>query len=304
VSTLSIKLKQRTTVLLVAGVLLMVLVALLIQPDVANAQGAQKEERPVVVVNPDDTLWSISQQRLHQNATPQEVMNEMERIYQLNRSQLGNNPDLLLAGQQLLLTPLAAEPTAAAAPPTSAEPATAAEPTAAEPTAAADRASAGPVEEQQTITLPDMPEVELVAVNSSIGAEASLLESYAGIQRRTLGVGIIALTIILAVLMAWRLPMNRPVGGYGLWGIPSGYGYSENYALLSRDAESTPGGASPTNNDESHSDTEEKNNQKLPPHESEEDEPPVGTNLRVVGSSESDSERVVGDTSEEHRDAG
>lgn len=300
-STLSIKLKQRTTtVLLVAGVLLMVLVALLIQPGVANAQGAQEEERPVVVVNPGDTLWSISQQRLHQNATPQEVMNEMERIYQLNRSQIGNNPDLLLAGQQLLLTPLAAEPTAAAtAPPTSAEPATAAE-----PAAAADRASAGPVEEQQTITLPDMPEVELVAVNSSIGAEASLLESYAGIQRRTLGVGIIALTVILAILMAWRLPMNRPVGGYGLWGIPSGYGYSENYALLSRDAESTPGGTSPTNNDESHSDTEEKNNQKLPPHESEDDEPPVGPNLRMVGSSESDSERVVGDTSEEHRDAG
>lgn len=299
-STLSIKLKQRTTVLLVAGVLLMVLVALLIQPGVANAQGAQEEERPVVVVNPGDTLWSISQQRLHQNATPQEVMNEMERIYQLNRSQIGNNPDLLLAGQQLLLTPLAAEPTAAAtAPPTSAEPATAAE-----PAAAADRASAGPVEEQQTITLPDMPEVELVAVNSSIGAEASLLESYAGIQRRTLGVGIIALTVILAILMAWRLPMNRPVGGYGLWGIPSGYGYSENYALLSRDAESTPGGTSPTNNDESHSDTEEKNNQKLPPHESEDDEPPAGPSLRVVGSSESDSERVVGDTSEEHRDAG
>ena len=299
-STLSIKLKQRTTVLLVAGVLLMVLVALLIQPGVANAQGAQEEERPVVVVNPGDTLWSISQQRLHQNATPQEVMNEMERIYQLNRSQIGNNPDLLLAGQQLLLTPLAAEPTAAAtAPPTSAEPATAAE-----PAAAADRASAGPVEEQQTITLPDMPEVELVAVNSSIGAEASLLESYAGIQRRTLGVGIIALTVILAILMAWRLPMNRPVGGYGLWGIPSGYGYSENYALLSRDAESTLGSTSPTNNDESHSDTEEKNNQKLPPHESEDDEPPVGHNLRVVGSSESDSERVVGDTSEEHRDAG
>ena len=300
-STLSIKLKQRTTVLLVAGVLLMVLVALLIQPGVANAQGAQEEERPVVVVNPGDTLWSISQQRLHQNATPQEVMNEMERIYQLNRSQIGNNPDLLLAGQQLLLTPLAAEPTAAAtAPPTSAEPATAAE-----PAAAADRASAGPVEEQQTITLPDMPEVELVAVNSSIGAEASLLESYAGIQRRTLGVGIIALTVILAILMAWRLPMNRPVGGYGLWGTPSGYGgYSENYALLSRDAESTPGGTGPTNNNESHSDTEEKNNQKLPPYEGEDDEPPVGLNLRVVGSSESDSERVVGDTSEEHRDAG
>jgi hypothetical protein len=300
VSTLSIKLKQRTTVLLVAGVLLMVLVALLIQPGVANAQGAQEEERPVVVVNPGDTLWSISQQRLYQNATPQEVMNEMERIYQLNRSQLGNNPDLLLAGQQLLLTPLAAKPTAAAtAPPTSAEPATAAE-----PAAAADRASAGPLEEQQTITLPDMPEVEFISANSSVGAEASLLESYAGIQRRTLGLGIIALTIILAILMAWRLPMNRPVGGYGLWGIPSGYGYSENYALLSRDAESTPGDTNPTNNDESRSDTEEKNNQKLPPHESEDDEPPVGSNLRVVGSSESDSERVVGDTSEEHRDAG
>lgn len=302
-STLSIKLKQRTTVLLVAGVLLMVLVALLIQPGVANAQPAQEEERPVVVVNPGDTLWTISQQRLHQNATPQEIMNETERIHQLNRSQIGNNPNLLLVGQQLLLTPLAAEPTAATAPPTSAEPATAAE-----PAAVADRASAGPVEQQQTITLPDMPEVAFISANS-VGAEAFLFESYAfesyaGIQRRTLGLGIIALTIILAILMAWRLPMNRPVGDFSLWGIPSGYGYSENYALLSRDAESTPGGTSPTNNDESHSDTEEKNNQKLPPHEGEDDEPPVGPNLRVVGSSEPDSERVVGDTSEENQDAG
>ena len=299
----------------------MVLMALLVQPGVANAQQpAQqeevKEERPVVVVvNPGDTLWSISQQSLHPNATPQEIMNEMGRIYQLNRSQIGDNPNLLLAGQQLSLSPLAAEPTAATAPPTAAttppttaptmaEPATT---TVAEPIAAvAERASAaGPVEEKPTnTTLPDMPEVELIAVNSSVGAEPSLLESYAGIQRRTLGLGIIALTIILAILMAWRLPLNRPVGGSGLWGTPSGYGYSENYAaLLSRDQESTPGGTSLTNDhdddvdDERHSDAEEESNQELPAQEGEDDEPPVGPNLRVVVSSEPGS-------SEEHRNAG
>ncbi len=91
--------------------------------------------------------------------------------------------------------------------------------------------------------------------------------------------------------------MNRPVGGFSSWGIPSGYGYSENYALLSRDDEHTPKGTSPANDDydERGSDSEEENNQGLPPHKGEDDEPPVGPNLRVVGSSEPE---------EEHRDAG
>jgi len=47
-------------------------------------------------------------------------------------------------------------------------------------------------------------------------------------ERRLLGVGILALTLIVALLMAWRLPMRRNIEGSQVWGIPQQY--YENYA--------------------------------------------------------------------------
>src|SRR5215212_8811048 len=48
-------------------------------------------------------------------------------------------------------------------------------------------------------------------------------------ERRLLGVGILALTLIVALLMAWRLPMRRNVEDPQAWGIPQQQ-YYENYA--------------------------------------------------------------------------
>src|ERR687885_1484819 len=76
------------------------------QPQAMQQQPAYYEPAEVRVVRPGDTLWSISDQRLQPNPTPEQIMNEVERIYELNRSQIGDNPNLIFAGQQFLLPAL------------------------------------------------------------------------------------------------------------------------------------------------------------------------------------------------------
>ena len=85
------------------------------QPQAMQQQPAYYEPAEVREVRPGDTLWSISEQRLQPNPTPEQIMNEVERIYELNRSQIGDNPNLIFAGQQFLLPALYRE-TAPAAP--------------------------------------------------------------------------------------------------------------------------------------------------------------------------------------------
>ena len=63
-----------------------------------------------IVVRPGDSLWSMSAERLEPDATPQQIANEVERIYALNRHRIGD-PNLIFAGQKLLLPQL--EPSAA-----------------------------------------------------------------------------------------------------------------------------------------------------------------------------------------------
>ncbi len=86
-------------------------VVLALSPAVAEAQGiarakdAQKgTER--IVVSPGASLWSISEERLGPNATPQQIANAAERIYALNRSQIGADPNLIFPGQKLLAPPV------------------------------------------------------------------------------------------------------------------------------------------------------------------------------------------------------
>jgi hypothetical protein len=101
-------------------------------PAVAQAQAAQAQEkapndkagtlaaaeRPVVVVDPGDTLWSISSKELGPNAAPWLVARGVERIYALNREQIGPDPNVLFPGQRLSVppalsgTPQATEPSA------------------------------------------------------------------------------------------------------------------------------------------------------------------------------------------------
>src|SRR5215218_5708905 len=69
----------------------------------------------------------------------------------------------------------------------------------------------------------------------------SVLEAYNNLKgdRRLLGVGILALTLIVALLMAWRLPMRRNVEDPQAWGIPQQQ-YYENYAPAEAPLEAPP----------------------------------------------------------------
>jgi hypothetical protein len=52
-------------------------------------------------------------------------------------------------------------------------------------------------------------------------------DNHKGGERQLLGVGILVLTALVAILMAWRLPMKRSAGDPTAWGIPGGYYYRE-----------------------------------------------------------------------------
>lgn len=50
-----------------------------------------------------------------------------------------------------------------------------------------------------------------------------LYNNHKGGERQLLGVGILVLTVLVAILMAWKLPMRRGVDDPTAWGIPGGY---------------------------------------------------------------------------------
>ena len=117
---LSLRLKRRSSGGTLVGATLtatltVVLAALMLAvfPAVAEAQDeahteAQTEDKstPSVVVQPGDSLWSISEERLAPNATPQRILNGTERIYALNRNLIGADPDLIFVGQELVVPPV------------------------------------------------------------------------------------------------------------------------------------------------------------------------------------------------------
>jgi hypothetical protein len=75
-----------------------------------NADTLAATERHFVVVDPGDTLWSISAEVLRPNATPRQIAAGAERIHALNREQIGPDPNLIFAGQRLSVPPLGPEP--------------------------------------------------------------------------------------------------------------------------------------------------------------------------------------------------
>jgi hypothetical protein len=82
---------------------------------------------------------------------------------------------------------------------------------------------------------------ESVPATTAVGGVAgSLLEAYDNfrVERRLLGIGILALTLIVAILMAWRMPMRRNVEDPMAWGIPQEY--YENYAPPKASPEASP----------------------------------------------------------------
>ncbi len=288
--------------IVVAGVVLAVLAALSILavlPGIAEAQEeaeAQEDMGPTasveaeqnsttddekgasattrLVVEPGDSLWSISEEHIGPGATPEQVAYEVERIFELNRDQIGENPNLIFPGQEFFL--VSAAPGGAAAAPEQpvavaeqqaptpivvesegVSDSPAAEDAAIEDVVPEDGVSEGAVSEDaipaapptrdqtdeqaesapaESVTAESAPAESTPAESAAPATTAgsigdSVLEAYNNLkgERRLLGVGILALTLIVALLMAWRLPMRRNVEDPQAWGIPQQQ-YYENYA--------------------------------------------------------------------------
>src|SRR5215203_2813314 len=225
---------------------------------------------PRLVVEPGDSLWSISEEHIGPGATPEQIAYEVERIFELNRDQIGENPNLIFPGQEFFL--VSAAPGGAAAAPE--QPVAVAEQQAPEPivdesegvsdSPAAENAvsvfedvvpedgvSEGAVSEDAIpAALPSRDQTDEQAESApaeSAPAESTPAESAAPAttagsigdsvlealnslkgERRLLGVGILALTLIVALLMAWCLSMRRNVEDSQSWGIPQQQ-YYENY---------------------------------------------------------------------------
>jgi hypothetical protein len=254
-------------------------------PTAAAWRSAPEPSTTPLVVEPGDSLWSISEEHIGPGATPEQIAYEVERIFELNRERIGGDPTLIFPGQELfLMSPasgnaaaaaLPEEPVASEEPVAVAEQQRALEPIVAESegvsdspaaedavlfedvVAAEDVAAEGAVSEgavsEGAVPAPQTPvhstdeqvqstPAESVSSTESTPATTSgggiagfLLEAYNNLKaepRLLLGVGIIALTLIIAALMAWRLPLRRNVEDYAAWGIPQEYSqeYDENYA--------------------------------------------------------------------------
>ena len=74
-------------------------------PRANGPQGSDRDARATgyVVVASGDSLWSISERQLGPGATPSRIARGAERIYTLNRDQIGNDPNTIIVGQKLAL---------------------------------------------------------------------------------------------------------------------------------------------------------------------------------------------------------
>jgi LysM repeat protein len=217
----------------------LVTIVLAVLPGIAEAQegaaSTQNASDASVVVEPGDSLWSISSERLGPDAAPQRIANDVERIYALNRGRIGPDPNLVFPGEELSLpaggSP-AAKRSADASTPTARETngpaqgtlgtrAARGETKQATETAAVGEANGraekahDPASERQ-VNLPKVPAAPAVP------AAASALDEYRATadERRPLGWGIIALTLLVGAMMVRTLPMRRTFGTHEVWGIP------------------------------------------------------------------------------------
>ncbi len=184
---------------------------------VARSSQAAPGRPTRLLVNPGDSLWSISQGQLPSDATPEQVMNEVEQIFALNRDQIGDDPNLIFAGQELSLPQrdeLAAEE------PASAQPVVVELPS--EPEAAESAA------EEPTPAPPPGPEAPPTAQEpaQAVGSFADPSDT----TRRGLGLAIIGLSFISGLLGVRLLATERKIASPMRGAIPSER-HSEAYAL-------------------------------------------------------------------------
>lgn len=242
------------------AIALLAAMLLVLFPGRAEAQEQQEEQatnnaETTTTVQPGDSLWTMAQARLAPDPAPQRVALEAERIYALNQDRIGPDPDMILAGQELLVPPVTEPATGevgASPQPASLQP-TPPEPTTVQPEEIPTSA-ATPVEEPPapTAELPVPPEAERnFTVREIVPQGSTSISPFSDLddteRRRILGIGIISATLVLALLMAWRLPLNRTVGGtspsWGSYGGAYGAGrayeddHSRNYALSEQPGE-------------------------------------------------------------------
>ena len=178
----------------------------------AVAVQAMPEPAQQVVVNPGDSLWSIAQRELGPNATGQQIATEVERTFELNRERIGDDPNLILAGQELLLPP-ASEP--------------AANETATNTPVASEAVATKPVADAQTNESAEPARSEPALDASAVGASADITPLRLS-DRQLLGLGIVVLTLVGALLILWKAPLRRDVGG-GAWRMPAPEKYPTNH---------------------------------------------------------------------------
>ena len=252
---MSLRLERNPGAALVRATLALALAAamLAVSPVAAEAQ-TRDEGAPSVVVRQGDSLWSISEGLLGPNASPRRVMRGAERIHALNRERIGADPGLVIAGQELSVPRAMSEKT-----PNGAAKGPAVKEAPREASGQGDIPRSGVSLEGVTRTLgadtkdkanlPDpraaalVPDVRTVA---SKGAQPGALfgilsDTSAGDRRRLLGLGIWALTLLLAALIValGRGAPLRKARKRDLWFRET---YGRPYAALGSFAD--PGGGS------------------------------------------------------------
>jgi hypothetical protein len=220
------------------------ILAALLLPGQAEAQEQATPKTTTKLVEPGDSLWTIAQARLSPDAAPQQVAEEVGRIYELNRDQIGDDPNLIFPGQQFFLTSAAANGDGRAAVVPEEEVVSEAgmsEGAVPQDLVPAQQRPDQTYEQAQSAPAESAAPAESTPATTAGSIAGSLLDAYNNlkVERRLLGVGILALTLIVALLMAWRLPMRRNVGEPQAWGIPQQQ-YDENYAPAEAPLEAPP----------------------------------------------------------------
>lgn len=74
-------------------------------PDLPATRRASPAVRPYqarVTVEPGDSLWLITRRQLRFDARDSVIATHVAALYQLNRHQIGDDPDFILPGQRLI----------------------------------------------------------------------------------------------------------------------------------------------------------------------------------------------------------
>jgi hypothetical protein len=195
-------------------------------PDVAAAQEEEADGAPSMqveqnadestdsaadrrVVTPGDSLWAIAQEQLGPNAAPEWVANEVERIHWDNRDRIGEDPNLILVGQELTLLPATSEPVPVETVPVEPEPVESVTSEASEELAAAEAPSEAPSEASaEPGVLPELPEADAELVSASVQG-ASATPERDGDTRRKAGYAVLLFTFAVALLGTAMLLSKR-----------------------------------------------------------------------------------------------